>query len=180
VQVQVPRLRQRYESKIVGKYERLTPQMQQLIPELYLHGLSLGDFQQAYGWLWGEEAPLSEASILRLKASWEEQYQQWKQQPSEREYLYVWADGIYPKGGAVDETLALLAVVGVNRKGQKKLLALEEGYRESEESWTAVFRDVKRRGVRWIGMAIGDGIGGLMEEPSNKLSHGCSSALLGA
>jgi len=63
VQVQVPRLRQRYESKIVGKYERLTPQMQQLIPQLHLHGLSLGDFQQAYGWLWGEEAPLSEASF---------------------------------------------------------------------------------------------------------------------
>jgi transposase-like protein len=161
IQVQLPRLRERYESKIVGKYERLTPEIKELIPQLYLHGLSLGDFHQAYSWLWGEHAPLSEASILRLKASWEKHYQEWKGRPLEREYLYLWADGLYPKGGAVDETLALLVVVGVNRKGQKKLLALEEGYRESEESWTTVFRDLKRRGVRWIGMVIGDGIDGL-------------------
>jgi transposase-like protein len=73
----------------------------------------------------------------------------------------VWADGIYPKGGAVDETLALLVVVGVDRQGRKRLLALEEGYRESEESWTDLFRDLKRRGVKWIGLVIGDGIDGL-------------------
>ena len=161
VRLQMPRLRQGYDSKIVGKYERLTPEIQELIPQLYLHGLSLGDFEQAYGWMWGQEAPLSEASILRLKSSWEEQLQNWKKQPLDREYVYVWADGIYPKGGAVDETLAVLAVVGVNRKGRKQLLALEEGYRESEESWTAVFRDLKRRGVRWIGMMIGDGLDGM-------------------
>jgi transposase-like protein len=161
IQLQLPRLREAHESKIVGKYERLTPELQQLIPQLYLHGLSLGDFEQAYGWMWGKEAPLSQASILRLKATWEKDYQDWKKQPLDREYLYVWADGIYPKGGAVDETLAVLVVVGVNRKGRKQLLALEEGYRESEESWTAVFRDLKRRGVRWIGMVIGDGIDGL-------------------
>jgi transposase-like protein len=157
----MPRLREKYDSKIVGKYERLTPELQELIPQLYLHGLSLGDFEQAYGWMWGQEAPLSEASILRLKSGWEEQYKNWKKQPLEREYLYVWADGIYPKGGAVDETLSVLAVVGVNRKGRKQLLALEEGYRESEESWTAVFRDLRRRGLRWVGMVIGDGIAGL-------------------
>lgn len=161
VRLQLPRLRQKYDSKIVGKYERLTPELQELIPQLYLHGLSLGDFEQAYGWMWGQEAPLSEASILRLKSSWDKQYKDWKKQGLDREYLYVWADGIYPKGGAVDETLAVLVVVGVNRKGRKQLLALEEGYRESEESWTAVFRDLKRRGVRWMGMVIGDGIDGL-------------------
>jgi transposase-like protein len=71
------------------------------------------------------------------------------------------ADGIYPKGGPVDETLALLVVVGVNRKGQKKLLTIEEGYRESEESWKDLLRDLKRRGVKWIGLVIGDGIEGL-------------------
>jgi transposase-like protein len=161
VRLQVPRLRQKYDSKIVGKYERLTPGLQELIPQLYMRGLSLGDFEQAYGWMWGQEAPLSEASILRLKSTWEEHYKDWKKQPLDREYLYVWADGIYPKGGAVDETLSVLAVVGVNRQGRKQLLALEEGYRESEESWTAVFRDLKHRGVRWIGMVIGDGIDGL-------------------
>ena len=71
VQVELPRLRQPYDSKIVAKYERLTPELQQLIPQLYLHGLALGDFQQAFGWLWGEEAPLSQGSILRCKQQWE-------------------------------------------------------------------------------------------------------------
>lgn len=161
VHLQVPRLRQAYDSKIVSKYERLTPELQHLIPQLYLHGLSLGDFEQAYGWMWGQEAPLSEGTVLRLKSTWEKQYQDWRKQPLDREYVYVWADGIYPKGGAVDETLAVLAVVGVNRQGRKQLLALEEGYRESDESWTAVFRGLRARGVRWIGMVIGDGIVGL-------------------
>jgi transposase-like protein len=161
VRVQIPRLRQPYASKIVGKYDRLTPEVQQLIPQLYLHGLSLGDFDQAYGWLWGQEAPLSEGSVVRLKSSWEQQYQEWKKQPLEREYLYVWADGIYPKGGAIDETLAVLVVVGVDRQGRKHLLALEEGYRESEESWASVLRGLRARGVRWIGLMIGDGIAGL-------------------
>jgi transposase-like protein len=161
VEIRMPRLRESYESKIVAKYERLTPEMRDLLPQLYLHGLALGDFEQAFGWLLGEDAPLSANSMLRLKGPWEEQYREWKSQPLEKEYLYVWADGIYPKGGAVDETLALLVVVGVDRKGCKRLLALEEGYRESEESWTDLFRDLKRRGGKWIGLVIGDGIDGL-------------------
>lgn len=161
VQVQLPRLRTPYASKIVAKYERLTPAVQELIPELYLHGLATGDFHQAFGWLWGEDAPLSPGSIVRLKAQWEEDYRRWKERPLQKEYLYVWADGIYPKGGSVDESLALLVVVGVDREGCKRLLAIEEGYRESEESWTDLFRDLKRRGVKWLGLVIGDGIQGL-------------------
>ena len=157
----MPRLREPYDSKIVGKYERLTPDMQALIPKLYLHGLALGDFQQAFGWLWGEDVPLSQGSVARLKESWEEDYRRWREQKLAEEYLYVWADGIYPKGGAVDETLALLTVVGVNRQGQKTLLAIEEGYRESQESWTDLLRGLKKRGVRWIGLLIGDGMDGL-------------------
>jgi len=161
VKLEMPRLREPYDSKIVGKYERLTPDLQALIPKLYLHGLSLGDFQQAFGWLWGEDVPLSQGSVARLKASWEEDYRRWKDQELEEEYLYVWADGIYPKGGPVDETLALLSVVGVNRQGRKTLLAIEEGYRESQESWKDLLRGLKRRGVKWIGLVIGDGIDGL-------------------
>jgi len=161
VKLQMPRLRESYDSRIVGKYERLTPDLQALIPKLYMHGLALGDFRQAFGWLWGEDVPLSEGSVARLKQSWEEDYQRWKEQPLEEEYLYVWADGIYPKGGPVDETLALLTVVGVNRRGEKRLLAMEEGYRESEESWKDLLRGLKRRGVKWIGLVIGDGITGL-------------------
>lgn len=163
VALQMPRLREPYDSKIVGKYERLTPALKELIPQLYLHGLATGDFQQALGWLWGEDAPLSGASIVRLKERWEEDYRRWKEQRLEEEYLYTWADGIYAKGGPVDESLAILVVVGVNRQGQKKVLAIAEGYRESEESWTDLLRDLKRRGVRWIGLMIGDGIDGLWQ-----------------
>lgn len=161
VSVQMPRLREPYESKIAGKYERLTPDLQALIPMLYMHGLALGDFQQSFGWLWAQDVPLSPGSVARLKQSWEQDYQQWKKQRLEEEYLYVWADGIYPKGGPVDETLALLTVVGVNRKGQKTLLALEEGYSESEESWKDLLRVLKKRGVKWVGLVIGDGLSGL-------------------
>lgn len=161
VTLEMPRLREPYNSKIVSKYERMTPDLQALIPKLYMHGLALGDFRQAFGWLWGEDVPLSEGSVARLKESWEEDYRRWKEQPLEEEYLYVWADGIYPKGGPVDETLALLIVVGVNRQGRKTLLAIEEGYRESQESWKDLLKGLKKRGVKWIGLVMGDGIDGL-------------------
>ena len=161
VDVQVPRLETPYESAIVPRYERMTPEMKALLPELYLHGLSTGDFEPAMGWLLGEGAPLSKATIVRLKAGWEAQYKDWKRRKMDKEYLYVWADGIYPKGGPIDENLCLLVVYGVTRTGTKELLALEEGYRESEESWKGVFRDLKNRGLAWIGLVVGDGIKGL-------------------
>lgn len=158
VQIQVPRLESAYESQIVPRYERMTPEMKALLPELYLHGLSTGDFDPALGWLLGEGAPLSPTSIVRLKQKWEQEYDQWKQRPLQNDYLYAWADGIYPKGGPVDESLCLLVVVGVRRSGHKEVLAIVEGYRESEESWKEVFGDLKKRGVRWIGLVVGDGI----------------------
>jgi len=161
VDVRVPRLENPYESAIVPRYERMTPEMKALLPELYLHGLSTGDFEPAMGWLLGEGAPLSTATIVRLKAGWEAQYKAWKERKLDKEYLYVWADGIYPKGGPIDENLCLLVVYGVTRTGTKELLALEEGYRESEESWKGVFHDLKERGLAWIGLVVGDGIKGL-------------------
>jgi transposase-like protein len=161
VEVRVPRLDVPYESAIVPRYNRLTEEMKALLPELYLHGLSTGDFDPALGWLLGEGAPLSPATIVRLKKKWEEEYQRWKKRRLEKEYLYIWADGIYPKGGPIDEPLCLLVVLGVKRDGTKEILALSEGYRESEESWKDVFEDIKERGVQWIGLIVGDGIKGL-------------------
>jgi putative transposase len=90
---------------------------------------------------------LSPTTIVRLKQTWEQEYLSWKQRSLEKNYLSVWADGIYPKGGPIDESLCLLVVLGVTRTGAKELLALAEGYRESEESWKEVFRDLKSRGV---------------------------------
>jgi transposase-like protein len=168
IDVRVPRLETPYESKLVPRYERMSPEMKHLLPELYLHGLSTGDMELALGWLLGEGAPLSPGTILRLKATWEQEYRLWQKRPLEKEYLYVWADGIYPKGGPLDESLCLLVVLGVTRDGHKELLALAEGYRESEESWTALLADLKSRGVGWIGLVIGDGIKGLWKAVREK------------
>jgi transposase-like protein len=159
--IRVPRLREQYTSAIVDRYQRFSPQMTALIPQLYLHGLASGDFQQCFGTFLGSEAPLSETSILRQKQQWESEYQAWKKRPLEREYLYVWADGVYPKAGPKNEQMAVLVVIGLNCKGEKELLAIEEGYRESAESWREVFRDLKRHGLQWIGMMIADGVPGL-------------------
>ena len=168
MQVRVPRLESPYESRLVPRYERMSPEMKQLLPELYLHGLSTGDMEPALGWLLGEGAPLSPGTILRLKAHWEQEYRQWQKRPLEKEYLYVWADGIYPKGGPIDESLCLLVVVGVSRDGRKEILALREGYRESEESWKDLFQDIKDRGVSWIALVVGDGIKGLWKAVREK------------
>lgn len=156
--VRVPRLREPYESRIVGRYQRMSDGVKATLPELYLHGLATGDFSQCLHLLLGADAPLSDATIVRLKKKWEQDYECWRERTLNADYLYVWVDGVYPKAGPVDERTALLVVVGLNRKGEKEILALEEGPRESAESWRDLLRQLKRRGVRWIGLVIADGI----------------------
>ena len=95
--VRLSRLREPFESQIVQRYQRSTDEIAEVLPELYLHGLATGDFRDALQVLLGEQAPLSVSTIVRLKKDWEGQYQAWKQRPLEQEYLYVWADGVYPK-----------------------------------------------------------------------------------
>ena len=159
--VRTPRLRESFESQILGRYQRFSGQMQTLVPDLYLHGLSSGDFQQCFQGILGDSAPLSQTSVLRMKKDWEEEYRLWKKRYLEKEYLYVWADGVYPKAGPKDDSMAVLVLVGVRRNGEKEILALEEGYRESAESWSDLLRNIKKRGVEWIGMVIADGAVGL-------------------
>jgi transposase-like protein len=158
IELCAPRLRETFTSNILGKYQRTSASLQQMFPDLYLHGLSSNDFQACFESVLGSQAPLSPSSILRMKASWEADYAQWHKGSLESEYLYVWVDGVYPKAGAVDEPMCLLVAVGVNRQGEKKLLALESGYRESYESWKELFRRIKKRGVQWLGLVIADGI----------------------
>ncbi len=171
IPVRVPRLREPFESQVVGRYQRMSDQMQELVPELYLHGLATGDFRQCFDAVVGREAPLSPASIVRLKKVWSEQYQRWRKQGLEEEYLYVWADGVYPKAGPKDAEMAVLVVVGLNRQGRKEILALEEGYRESEDSWRDVLRSLKRRGVHWLGLVIADGGLGLWSALRDVFPH---------
>ena len=89
MQIRAPRLREKFESQILGRYQRLSGQMQALVPELYLHGLSSGDFRQCFHGVLGESAPLSQTSVLRMKEDWEAEYQLWRKRRLEKEYLYV-------------------------------------------------------------------------------------------
>jgi transposase-like protein len=165
IEVRRPRVRnleERFISKVLPMFKRQTHQVRDLIPELYLHGLASGDFELALRGLLGEGAPLSPSSLQRLKEKWQGEYGQWKSVPiKETNWAYLWADGIYVKAGLGKEKTALLVVIGVQKDGQKRFLALESGYRESKESWGEVLRQLKSRGVKSARLFVGDGNLGL-------------------
>jgi transposase-like protein len=143
-------------------FKRQSEAVRGLIPELYLHGLASGDFEMALRELLGEGAPLSAGSLQRLKQKWEGEYEQWKATPiEEKDWAYLWADGIYVKAGVGKEKAALLVVIGVNQEGEKRYLAMEAGYRESKESWAGVLRQLKSRGLKSVRLFVGDGNLGL-------------------
>jgi len=158
ITIRRPRLRgaEGFESKVLPLFVRRTKEVGELLPELYLHGLAKGDFDLAMRGLLGEGAPLSPASIGRLKAKWQIEYEQWKKRNlSEVKVVYQWADGIYVKAGLERDKAALLVVIGATVTGEKVLLACESGYRESKESWAAVLRDLKARGLGPLTVADG-------------------------
>jgi transposase-like protein len=164
-------------------FKRRTEEVGALLPELYLHGLSLGDFDLALRGLLGDAAPLSPSSILRLKAEWQEQYNGWKRRDlSDLEIVYLWADGIYVKAGLEKAKAALLVLIGALSNGEKVILAVESGQRESSESWSAVLRDLKARGLRAPKLTIADGhLGiwaGLGSVYPTSAEQRCSSAAL--
>ena len=165
VEIRRPRVRdlgERFVSKVLPFFKRQTQPVRDLIPELYLHGLASGDFELALRHLLGEGAPLSGSSLQRLKQKWEVEYEQWKSTPiEEKDWAYLWADGIYVKAGIGKEKAALLVVIGVKKDGSKGYLALEAGYRESKESWAEVLRQIKSRGVKNARLFVGDGNLGL-------------------
>ena len=165
IEIRRPRVRnldERFESRILPMFKRQSEAVRALIPELYLHGLASGDFELALRELLGDGAPLSASSLQRLKEKWQGEYDQWKSTAiEEKEWAYLWADGIYVKAGIGKDKAALLVVIGVERDGQKRFLALEPGYRESKESWAAVLRQLKQRGVKSARLFVGDGNLGL-------------------
>jgi transposase-like protein len=155
-------LEERFESRVLPLFERRTREVGQLLPELYLHGLSCGDFELALRGLLGEGAPLSPSSIERLKSKWQLEYDQWKRRSLEdRELVYAWADGVYVKAGLEREKAALLVVIGAMRDGRKEVLAVVPGHRESKESWAEVLRDLKSRGVEAPRLFVADGNAGV-------------------
>jgi transposase-like protein len=160
ITIRRPRLRgaEGFESKVLPLFVRRTKEVGELLPELYLHGLAEGDFDLAMRGLLGEGAPLSPASIGRLKAKWQIEYEQWKKRNlSELKVVYQWADGIYVKAGLERDKAALLVIIGATVSGEKELLACESGYRESKESWATILRDLKARGLGLAPLTVADG-----------------------
>jgi putative transposase len=170
--VRRPRVRglgERFVSRVLPLVKRRPREVGELLPQLYLHGLAWGDFDLALRGLLGEAAPRSPTSLVRVKAQWQLEYEAWTQRRLDAlEVVYVWADGLDGKAGLEETKAALLVRLGALTDGRKVVLAVERGQRESKESWGAVLRDLRARGLqpwRWT-MADGHlGIWAALAEP---------------
>jgi transposase-like protein len=150
----------RFTSKILPPYLRKTKSMEELIPWLYLKGISTGDFTEALAALLGPDCPgLSASTVVRLKEQWSSEYETWSKRPLAGErYVYLWADGIYCNVRLDEERQCLLVMIGATADGRKQLLAVHDGFREAELSWIEVLEDLKRRGLEVAPkLAVGDG-----------------------
>jgi len=154
---------ERFTSKILPPYMRRSPRLEEVLPVLYLRGLATGHFSEALSALLGPEAAgLSATTITRLLRVWQGEYEEWRKRSlRDKDYVYIWADGVYFGVRLEEDRLACLVVIGVLADGRKEVIALEEGYRESKESWAALLRDLKRRGMKAPVLVIGDGALGL-------------------
>lgn len=152
--------RQRFTSAILPPYMRRSPKVAEVLPVLYLRGLSTGDFQEALTSLLGAEASagLSPTTITRLLAGWQKDYEAFRKRSFHgKRYAYLFADGVHFRIRLEEDRLCTLVLVGVCEDGSKELVAVEDGYRESTEGWLSVLRDLQRRGLEAPRLAIGDG-----------------------
>jgi len=165
VTVEIPKVRAKtgepvtFRSALVPPYVRKTKSLEAALPWLYLKGVSSGEMGEALKVLVGPEATgLSASTVSRLKQVWAEQYRGWCEERQDKErWVYVWADGIYSGLRAEQAKLCALVVIGVNERGQKRFLAIEDGVRESTQSWREVLLKLKSRGMNGPELAIGDG-----------------------
>lgn len=165
VAIRVPKVRDRsgqgnrFSSALLPPYLKRARSIEELLPWLYLRGISTGDYQEALAALLGDQAKgLSANTISRLKAKWLAEHTDWRQRKlTASRYVYWWADGIYSKV-RMDDKLCLLVIIGVTDQGHKELLAVEDGYRESHDSWYELLSGVRSRGLD-VGpeLAVGDG-----------------------
>jgi transposase-like protein len=150
--------RMQFSSALLPPWARKTPQVSEVLPLLYLHGLSSGDFVPALGQFLGTSAGLSSSTITRLTEDWKAEARAFMARDlSAAEYVYVWADGIHVNIRLEEAKLCLLVMIGVRSDGRKELIALTDGYRESTESWADLLRDCARRGMHAPVLAAGDG-----------------------
>ncbi|MGW7484212.1 IS256 family transposase [Nonomuraea muscovyensis] len=150
--------RRRFASSILPPWCRKTPKVSEVLPLLYLHGLSSGDFVPALGQFLGSTSGLSASVITKLTEQWKAEQRTFATRDlSGVDYVYLWADGIHVNVRLEEERLCLLVMIGVRSDGRKELVALADGYRESTESWADLLRDCKRRGMHAPVLAVADG-----------------------
>ena len=165
VTVRIPKVRAKtgepvtFRSALVPPYVRKTQSLEAALPWLYLKGVSTGEMSAALEVLVGPEAKgLSASTVSRLKRTWSEEYQAWREVPLDRDrWVYVWADGVYSGLKAEQAKLCALVIIGVNERGEKHFLSIEDGVRESTQSWREVLLKLKSRGMNAPRLAIGDG-----------------------
>jgi transposase-like protein len=152
--------RMRFTSEILPPYLRKTKSIEELIPWLYLRGISTGDFSQALAALLGPDAPgLSASTVVRLKQVWEQDHQAWsKRSLADKRYVYWWVDGIYFNIRLEEDRQCILVIMGATETGKKELIAVQDGLRESEQSWSELLLDLKARGLEdGPKLVVGDG-----------------------
>jgi putative transposase len=155
-----PGQREKFTPAVLPPYLRRTKSLEELIPWLYLKGISTGDFAEALQAILGPDAPnLSATTVTRLKAIWEEDHRAWsKRSLAGKHYVYVWADGVHFNIRLEEGRQCILVLLGATAEGKKELIAITDGYRESEQSWKELLLDVKARGLEGEPhLAIGDG-----------------------
>ncbi|MFF8022056.1 IS256 family transposase [Streptomyces sp. NPDC007896] len=152
----------RFSSKILPPWCRTSPKVSEVLPLLYLHGLSSGDFVPALEQFLGSAAGLSPATVTRLTSQWQDDHAAFQQRDlADNDYVYVWADGVHPKVRLGQAHSCVLVLMGVRLDGTKELIAPAEGLRESTESWADLLRDCRRRGMRDPELVVGDSAMGL-------------------
>jgi putative transposase len=150
----------RFTSSILPPYLKRTKSIEELLPWLYLKGISTGDFGEALTALLGKDAPgLSASTISRLKDVWSEELKEWKERSlKSKEYVYIWVDGIHFGARMEDASQCMLVIIGATKSGEKELLTIVDGYRESEQSWLEALNELKRLGMKKAPkLAVGDG-----------------------
>ena len=150
--------RRRFSSAILPAWARKSPSVAEVLPLLYLHGLSTGDFVPALEQFLGSSAGLSAATVTRLTTQWQDEAAAFnKRSLKDTDYVYCWVDGIHLKVRLGHDKVCLLVMIGVRIDGTKELIAVSDGFRESSQSWADLLRDCKRRGMRAPVLAVGDG-----------------------
>jgi putative transposase len=166
IKVKVPKIRDKsgqgikFNSALLPPYLRKTRRVEDVLPWLYLKGISTGDFQEALHALLGTEGKgLSASTISRLKGIWEQEHETWNRRSLKNErYVYIWADGVYFNIRSDDARQCILVIIGVTEQGRKEFIAIEDGYRESEQSWSELLLRIKAQGLSHAPkLAVGDG-----------------------